>query len=84
MHINLIYDTSKSSVVDELIVPLLANTKTYYRGVGYFSSAWIKLVIKGLEQLVKNDGKIYLLTSPQLSEVDWNAVITDERAKADV
>lgn len=84
LEINLIYDTSQSSVVEKLIIPLLSNTKTYYRGVGYFSSAWIKLVTKGLEELVKNNGKIQLLTSPQLNKDDWDAIINGERAKADM
>jgi len=83
MNIKLIYDTSQTSIIDELIVPLLNNSKTYYRGVGYFSSAWIKLVTKGLRGIVENGGKIHILTSPQLSHEYWDAIINGEKAKVD-
>lgn len=82
-NIKLIYDTSTSNIVDELIVPLLARSKKYYRGVGYFSSAWLGLTFKGIQQFVLNNGRMQLLTSPQLNDEDWNAIVNGERAKTD-
>lgn len=81
MNIKLIYNNSDDEIIRELVVPLLKNTKKYYRGVGYFSSNWIKLVTKGLEKIVENNGRITLLTSPQLSEEDWKAINNSEEAK---
>jgi superfamily II DNA or RNA helicase len=83
MNIKLIYDTSTSNIVDELIVPLLARSKKYYRGVGYFSSAWLGLTFKGIQQFVLNNGRMQLLTSPQLNDEDWNAIVNGEKAKTD-
>lgn len=83
MNIKLIYDTSTSNIVDELIVPLLERSKEYYRGVGYFSSAWLGLAFRGIQQFILNNGRMRLLTSPQLNEEDWNAVVNGERAKTD-
>lgn len=83
LSIKLIYDTSTSNIVDELIVPLLANSKEYYRGVGYFSSSWLGLAFKGIQEFILNNGCIRLLTSPQLNEEDWSAIVNGEKAKTD-
>lgn len=83
LKIKLIYDTSTSNIVDELIVPLLSQSREYYRGVGYFSSAWLGLAFKGIQELILKNGRIRLLTSPQLSSEDWNAIRNGEKAKTD-
>ncbi len=85
LNLGLVYDTTEieSGVEDELIIPLLKNTKLCKRGVGYFSSSWIKIVSKGLLQLVENDGKINLITSPKLTKEDWEAIKIGTLAQKD-
>lgn len=55
----------------------------YYRGVGYFSSSWIELNFEGLTDFANNGGKIRWITSPILSENDWDALKIGEQAKTD-
>ncbi len=78
LDLDIIYNTDSGDVIKTLIIPLLKKSKKYYRGVGYFTSNWIKLCLMGIVPLIENDGKIYLLTSPELSEDDWKAI---ERAE---
>ena len=78
-----IYRNSDDKILEDLVIPLLKQSKNYYRGVGFFNSNWIKLVTKGIESIIQRDGKIFLITSPKLSEEDWNAIKIGNKAKVD-
>ena len=67
-------DTSRDDVVQALYTPGLANSVRYDRGVGYFTSGWLKQVASGLVPFASNGGKMRLITSPYLSSSDWSAV----------
>lgn len=70
LEITHVYDSSQRDIIQELIVPLLRNSREYWRGVGFFSSGWLKLTASGIEHLAKNGGKARFVTSPMLSEND--------------
>ena len=78
-----IYDSSERSILDDLIIPLLSNSVEYYRGVGYFTSGWLKLASNGLAKLVANGGIGKIVLSPILREDDWKALVLGEEAKKD-
>ena len=61
--------------LDEFYIPVLEQAKTYYRIAGFFSSSALSVAAKGIEGLVKNGGKMYLLVSPELSEDDYNTIV---------
>ena len=79
-----IYRNSTDKIIDDLVVPLLNESYKYYRGVGFFTSSWIRLVTKGLKSIIENNGKIYLITSPKLSKEDWEAITIGNKAKTDL
>ncbi len=54
----------------QILNPLLSCTKTYRRSVGFFSSSALDFIGDGILELARNDGKIYLATSPNLSNED--------------
>lgn len=83
LNIGLVYETSTSDISDKLIIPLLSNSKLYRRGVGYFSASWIQLVSNGLINLVDNNGKIQLITSPKMTDEEWNAIRKGTMAQRD-
>ncbi len=83
LKIDLVYETSTSNINNKLMIPLLSNSKLYRRGVGYFSASWIQLVSKGLYGIVENGGKIQLITSPKMSDEEWNAIRTGTIAQKD-
>jgi len=73
-------DTLKESyrtpdnIVEDFYIPLLSNAKKYDRAVGFFSSSVLIELSKGLINLVKNGGKMRLITSPKLQEQDIQAI----------
>ncbi len=73
LEIKYIYDSSESDIIKDLFIPLLSKSIYYYRGVGYFSSGWLKIASKGILNFIKNKGKAHFITSPMLAEKDWLA-----------
>lgn len=78
-----VYDSSECDLIKDLFIPLLNNSKKYYRGVGYFTSGWLRMASKGLINIIQQDGKIILITSPHIEEKDWEYIIKGIRAQND-
>ena len=76
-------DTSADDIDKILYDPCLKLSATYDRGVGYFSSSWLRRVGKGLAVFAANGGRMRLLTSPILSVQDWSALRDGDRARFD-
>lgn len=64
----------RDNPTDILFEPALSRSREYKRAVGYFTSAWISRNAYGLSQLAAGGGKARWITSPHLSESDWNAL----------
>lgn len=78
-----VYESSTSHLVGDLITPLMKESKDYLRGVGYFSSGWLREASEGIAALVGNGGRGRIVTSPILSLADWEAISRGGTAKAD-
>ncbi|RKD95613.1 DEAD/DEAH box helicase family protein [Halopiger aswanensis] len=78
-----VIDTSNTDFINDFYIPLLSRSVEYKRGVGYFTSNWAQSAARGLTQLAKNGGTAKWLTSPHLSEEDWEAIVEGEQAKQD-
>lgn len=74
LNIEPLYKTTISNVVDEFYVPCLCHSKKYYRVAAYFDSKALAFYCKGIENLVKNQGKYKLIISESLSEYDYNQI----------
>lgn len=83
LNLKCIYDSSEHNLIQDLIVPLLRNSVRYYRGVGFFSSSWLRLASEGLLDLIKNGGEGKIVMSPVLSEDDWKAFKIGDDASRD-
>ena len=68
------YRGGRTNVVKDFYIPILAKTKLYKRAVGFFSSSSLLEISQGISGLVKNNGRIQLITSPHLSEEDYTAI----------
>lgn len=68
------YRTFDNDIINEFYIPVLGEAKLYKRAVGFFSSSVLVDISVGLCKLVKNNGKIQLIVSPKLDEVDINAI----------
>ena len=76
-------DTSSHDIVGDFFVPMLRNATRYDRGVGYFSSGWLRANAQGMVDFAANGGRARWITSPNLSEADWKHLRKGERARRD-
>ena len=76
-------DTSIDDIDAVLYNPCLKLSASYDRGVGYFSSSWLRRVAEGLAAFATHGGKMRLLTSPIISQQDWTALQDGNRARLD-
>jgi len=81
LSIKKIYDTSADDFVTDFFSPVLSLAKTYDRGVGYFSSGWLKMNSKGMNTFAENGGHARWVTSPILSKSDWDTMCLGTEAK---
>lgn len=70
------YETSgdKNQLLKEFYIPFLNETLEYRRIAGYFSSSSLIVASKGIEGLLRNNGKMKLLISPELTEQDFEII----------
>jgi len=78
-----VIDTANTEFVSEFYTPLLSRAVRYDRGVGFFSSSWIESAARGMADLADNDGIARWITSPILSEEDWEAIKQGREAQTD-
>ncbi|NLG06816.1 MAG: DNA repair helicase, partial [Candidatus Pacebacteria bacterium] len=81
LSIKKIYDTSTDDFVTDFFSPVLSLAKTYDRGVGYFSSGWLKMNSKGMNSFAENGVHARWVTSPILSKSDWDTMCLGSEAK---
>jgi DNA phosphorothioation system restriction enzyme len=75
-------DTSRNDLVRDFFGPLLKACTRYDRGVGYFTSGWIRANSQGLLEFAKNGGHARWITSPILDERDVDALLAGHEAHA--
>ena len=85
LHLDVSYesDSNKNQLLDNFYIPVLENSKKYFRIAGFFSSTSLSVAAEGIEGLIKNDGKMYLLISPELSEEDFSIISKSEKLEND-
>lgn len=85
LHLDVSYesDSNKNQLLDNFYIPVLENSKKYFRIAGFFSSTSLSVAAEGIEGLIKNDGKMYLLISPELSEEDFSIISKREKLEND-
>ena len=74
LSLDAVYDSAEHDIVQDLMVPCLEVSSGYLRGVGFFSSGWLRLAAHGLAGLVQNGGHATFVVSPILDESDWEAL----------
>jgi len=78
-----VINTSNVDFVEDSYNPLLSRSIEYKRGVGFFRASWIRSAARGMANLAENGGKAKWLTSPILSEDDWEMIKKADKAKRD-
>lgn len=78
-----VYDSANRDLIADLVVPLLRNSVDYMRGVGFFTSGWLRVASAGVSQLVENGGRARIILSPIMDAQDWEAFTIGEKARCD-
>lgn len=78
------YRNLHSNIVNDFFIPLLNNSITYKRSVGFFSSSALVCFSYGLCRFLENGGKIQLVVTPFLSEEDVKAMRTGYELRKDI
>ena len=78
-----ILDTSSGDIIRDFFNPALAASVRYDRGVGFFSASWLRLAANGMTEFAANNGRARWVTSPILSESDWEALQEGSAARQD-
>lgn len=68
------YDENNHRILENFMIPCLKETVLYKRCTGFFNSNALLLLTEGIDELVKKNGKILLLVSPQLDKSDYDAI----------
>lgn len=78
-----VLDSSSNDLIADFFVPTLGQAVQYDRGVGYFSSGWLRLTAQGMVEFARNCGRARWITSPILSTHDWEALHLGDSARSD-
>ncbi len=78
-----VYDSADYDLIQDLISPLLKESIEYWRGVGFFTSGWLRNACKGIVKLIDNGGIARIVTSPIMQKADWEALQVGDHAKRD-
>ncbi len=73
--------TSDADLIHDFFAPALRVSVRYDRGVGFFSAGWLRIAAEGMAAFAGNSGRARWVTSPILSEEDWDALTIGEAAR---
>lgn len=68
------YWSGESNLIREFYIPCLKSSDIYCRAVGYFSSSILNYISNGLFEFIKNNGKIKIVCSTNLSDEDQKSI----------
>jgi superfamily II DNA or RNA helicase len=77
-------ETSSHDLVGEFFEPLLTRAVNYDRGVGFFSSSWLRINARGMLAFAAVGGRARWVTSPILDAADWEALQLGDAARDDI
>jgi DNA phosphorothioation system restriction enzyme len=68
------YRSDRHHLLQDFYIPCLSQAVIYDRAVGFFSSTSLALAAQGLSYFIRANGRMRLVASPLLSEVDIAAI----------
>jgi len=83
LNLPILMDTSSYDLTSMFFIPLLTKSLRYDRGVGFFSSGWLRINCSGMVAFANNGGRARWVTSPILDEADWEALQAGNKARSD-
>ncbi len=68
------YETGQDDLIEEFYAPVLKCAASYNRIAGFFSSTSLAVAAKGIAGLIRNNGKMRLISCPRLDERDVEVI----------
>lgn len=84
LHLKIKYDSDEDDIVNDFYIPILQNSISYKRIAGFFSSSSLAIASRGIFGLIKNGGKMQLLTSSYLNKDDIDVIKNHIKTKEQV
>jgi DNA phosphorothioation system restriction enzyme len=78
-----VYDSSSTILNDDILELCLEQSVSYDRGVGFFSSGWLRDAARGMKKFAEKGGKARWIASPKLTQADWDALMKGINARTD-
>ena len=72
------YNSEEDDIYQEFYQPVLRNSKTYKRAVGYFSTASLLNTPIALSEIVANDGVVQLIIGQTVTPQDFDLLVAGE------
>ena len=72
------YDSETDDILNNFYIPILSNSKEYYRMAGYFNSRSLAHSAKGLKEFILNKSKMKLLCGIELTSEDVDSIMAGE------
>lgn len=73
-NINLRYRSDVNDMPKDVLIPILRETVTYKRAVGFFSTSALVTLSVGLFDMAQRGGRVKVICSPKLSDEDIKAI----------
>lgn len=84
LNLKISYRTGRDDLVNDFYIPCLKCSCLYQRAVGYFTSTGLAFAATGIAHLIESGGKIQLISSPQLTQEDIDAIRKGQSNQTDV
>ncbi|MBA7652926.1 hypothetical protein ES703_60765 [subsurface metagenome] len=68
------YDSDDDDILNDFYIPVLNNSVEYCRLAGFFFSSALAVAARGVQGLLKNDGKMKLVAGVVFKKEDINAI----------
>ncbi len=78
------YRTGDSQLITGFYAPCLKNSRLYDRAVGYFRSSVFLLIGPEVLDFAKRGGKIRLVCSPSISQIDIDALVNGYKSRKEL
>jgi superfamily II DNA or RNA helicase len=69
-----VYDSEEDNILQDFYIPVLKNSISYDRAVGYFDAKVLTSAARGLSQFVDNGGYVRLIVGATLSNEEYHAI----------
>lgn len=81
INIKAVYNSEEDNILEDFYIPVLQNSVSYDRAVGYFDAKMLTTAARGLASFIQNDGYMRLIVGATLTEEEYAAIAQGYEAR---